>query len=82
MIKVENPEILAYKSNLKKIRVANGMTQSELSELSGINIKSIAAYEQSPEKINKASAESIYNMSDCLNCEMEDLIEKNHIKGV
>ncbi len=79
MIKIENPEINGYKSNLKKIRVSSGMTQSELSELSGINIKSIAAYEQSPEKINKASAESIYNISDCLGCDMEDLMEKKYL---
>ena len=52
MIRIENEEINSYKSKLKKIRVSNGMTQSELSELSGINIKSIASYEQNPEKIN------------------------------
>ena len=50
MIRIENEEINSYKSKLKKIRVSNGMTQSELSELSGINIKSIASYEQNPEK--------------------------------
>ena len=59
MIKIENKVINSYKSNLKKIRTAIGMTQQELSELSGINIKSIAAYEQSPEKIHKASLESV-----------------------
>lgn len=79
MIKIENEEIKKYKSKLKRMRVSSGMTQGELSELSGINIKSIASYEQNPEKINKASAESIYNMSDCLGCDMEDLMEKEYI---
>ena len=79
MINIENEEINSYKSKLKRIRVANGMTQSELSELSGINIKSIASYEQSPEKINHASVESVYILSDCLNCTIEDLVEKDFL---
>lgn len=79
MINIENEEINSYKSKLKRIRVASGMTQSELSELSGINIKSIASYEQSPEKINHASVESVYILSDCLNCTIEDLVEKDFL---
>ena len=79
MITIENEEINSYKSKLKRIRVASGMTQSELSELSGINIKSIASYEQSPEKINHASVESVYILSDCLNCTIEDLVEKDFL---
>lgn len=77
MINIENEEINSYKSNLKKIRVSSGLTQNELSELSGINIKSIASYEQYPERINHASVESIFILSDCLNCNIEDLIEKD-----
>lgn len=77
MINIKNEEINSYKSKLKKIRVSSGMTQNELAELSGINIKSIASYEQSPEKINHASVESVYILSDCLNCSIEDLVEKD-----
>lgn len=76
MIKIENKEINGYKSSLKRLRVAAGITQSELSDLSGINIKSIAAYEQHPIKINKASVETVYNIADSLGCSMEDLLEK------
>jgi len=79
MITIENKEINSYKSKLKKIRVSLGMTQSDLADLSGINIKSIASYEQSPEKINHASVESIYILSDCLNCSIEDIIEKDFL---
>jgi len=75
MLKIKNKEINSYESNLKRIRVSMGMTQAELSELSGINIKSVAAYEQSPEKINKASLETVYNIADCLGCEIENLIQ-------
>lgn len=79
MIKIENATIKGYKSKLKRIRVSSGMTQEELSKLSGINIKSIAAYEQNPEKINKASVESVYNLSDCLGCSIDDIIQKEYL---
>ena len=80
MIKIENEEIKGYTSKLKRIRVANGMTQRELSELSGINIKSIAAYEQDPGKINKASVESVYSIADCLSCDIKDIVETELFK--
>ena len=81
MIKIENEEIKKYKSKLKRMRVSSGMTQGELSELSGINIKSIASYEQNPEKIKKASVESVYNLADCLGCYIDDIIEKEYLKN-
>lgn len=77
---IQNEEIKAYKSKLKRIRVSRGFTQQELSDLSGINIKSIAVYEQIPEKMNKASLESAANLADCLGCTIEDLLEKEHLK--
>lgn len=77
---IQNEEIKAYKSKLKRIRVSRGFTQQELSDLSGINIKSIAVYEQIPEKMNKASLESAANLADCLGCTIEDLLEKEYLK--
>lgn len=81
MIKIANEEINAYPSKLKRIRIANGITQQELSELSGVNIKSIAAYEQNPSKINKASVETIFNIADCLNCDIKDIVETDLFVG-
>ena len=78
-MKVENKRINACKSKLQKLRLMHGFTQKDLSELSGVNIKSIAVYEQEPERINKASIETVLILSDCLGCEMEDLIEKDLI---
>ena len=43
------------------------------------NIKSIAVYEQIPEKMNKASLESAANLADCLGCTIEDLLEKDYL---
>lgn len=80
MIKIENKELNSYKSNLKRIRVSSGLTQNDLATLSGINIKSISAYEQDPIRINKASADTLFILSESLNCNIEDLIEKSLIR--
>lgn len=79
-MRIVNKEIQGYKSRLKQMRVTKGFTQQDLSDLSGINIKSIAVYEQNPEKMNKASLESAAILADCLGCMIEDLIEKEYIK--
>ena len=72
---IKNEVFENYKSNLKKRREAIGMTQSELSEISGVNVKSISLYEQNPERINKASGHTLYNISHCLLCNIEDILE-------
>jgi len=75
-ITIDNAELKECKSKLKKLRLANSMTQSELHLASGVNIKSIAYYEQFPERINKASVETLLKLCDCLGCEITDIIEK------
>lgn len=82
MITIENKELLSYKSKLKRMRISRGLTQLELSELSGVNIKSISLYEQYPVKINKASIETISLLSDSLGCNIEDLIETKYMVAV
>lgn len=74
-IKIDNPEINDYKSKMKKIRIAKSMTQTELSLSSGVSIKSISYYEQYPDKINKASVETLLKICDSLGCEITDIIE-------
>lgn len=81
MIKIENKELNSYKSNLKRIRVSSGLSQDELASLSGVNIKSISLYEQCPEKINKASIDTVFYLAESLNCNIEDLMEREYIKG-
>lgn len=67
------------KSNtrLKNMRLALNMTQQDLSTASGVNIKSIASYEQSEDKINKASVSTVLSLADALGCSVEDLIVRH-----
>jgi transcriptional regulator with XRE-family HTH domain len=70
----EDPKISKYNSKLKKMRLMRTLTQDELSKISGVNIKSLSAYEQNPSKLNTASAATVYKLSNALNCEIEDLL--------
>ena len=66
-----NPE-----TNLKSIRQNAGFSQRELSEISGVPIRTIQQYEQRQKNINKAQAESLILLARALCCNVEDLIEK------
>ena len=63
-------------TNLKRIRLAYGCTQAELSKQSGVSLRSIQMYEQRNKDINKASVVTVYSLAKALGCTMEDLIEK------
>lgn len=64
-------------TNLKRIRLAYGYTQAELSLASGVSLRSIQMYEQRNKDINKANAETVYRLAKVLGCTMEDLIESS-----
>lgn len=63
-------------SNLKRIRKENKLSQSKLSELSGVNLRTLQDYEQGHKDINGASALTVYKLAQALSCSMENLIEK------
>lgn len=63
-------------TNLKKIRTANGLSQRELSELSGVSLRSIQMYEQRKNNIDKAEGQTLYKLSIALGCQIEDLLEQ------
>lgn len=62
-------------SNLKRIRESKDLSQSKLSELSGVNIRMIQHYEQGVKDINKAQGLTLQALAKSLNCKIEDLLE-------
>ena len=74
----EDPKIAKYESRLKKARISRGHTQESLSELSGVNIKSIAAYEQNPSKLIAASIGTVIKLANALNCDVQDVINTEY----
>lgn len=67
-------------NNLKKVRTACKLSQSELAKASGVSLRMIQQYEISARNINKASGETLYKLSKTLNCKIEDIIDKEKIE--
>ena len=63
-------------TNLKALRQRSGLSQRELSEQSGVPLRTIQQYEQRQKSINKAQAEYLLMLARALCCDMEDLLEK------
>ncbi|MCD7819456.1 MAG: helix-turn-helix domain-containing protein [Lachnospiraceae bacterium] len=62
-------------TKLKELRMQSGLSQKELSELSGVPVRTLQQYEQKQKDINKAKTEYVYRFSKILGCRIEDLIE-------
>lgn len=62
------------KSRLQEIRKYNGLSQRELAEKSGVNIRTIQQYENRSKDIRKAQSNILLALSRALNSRMEDLL--------
>lgn len=62
-------------SNLKRIRENRGLSQTELAQQSGVNLRNIQMYEQKVNNVDKAQAQILYKLSRVLGCDIEDLLE-------
>ena len=64
-------------ANLKELRNLCAMTQKELSERSGINIRLIQKYESGEYSLNNMTAKTAYAISHALGCSIDDLVNMN-----
>lgn len=62
-------------TKLRSLREARGLSQRELSKISGVKIRSIQLFEQKVNDIYKAQAHTLYKLSRVLGCIIEDLLE-------
>lgn len=60
---------------LRSLRQISGLTRREVSELCGINLRSLQDYEQGHKDISHAKGELLYKLSMTLGCTVEDLLE-------
>ncbi len=68
--------ILAEKSKkscLQELRKLSGLTQKELSSLSGVNLRTLQQYENLSKDINKASGNTLLALCKVLDCEVKDI---------
>lgn len=62
-------------TNLKETRKIKGVSQKELSDRSGVNIRLIQDYEQGHKQINNAKAITVYKLSEALGCNVWEILE-------
>lgn len=61
-------------NKIKFYRSKSGLTQSQLSTLSGVNIRQIQKYESGEYDINKMALKNAVAIAKALNCNAENLL--------
>ena len=61
---------------LARLRTSAGLSQHELADRSGVNIRIIQSYEQRLRDINKAQLSTVAALAKALDCSTDDLMEK------
>lgn len=64
-------------SKLQRLRKLCGYSQSELSKISGVNLRTLQQYESGAKDINKAAGKTLSALSKSLGCQAEDLLEQD-----
>ena len=65
-------------SKLQRQRKRCGYSQRELSEKSGVNLRTLQQYELKTKDINKASVQTVLALASVLGCPIEELLEYPH----
>ena len=60
---------------LKELRQARGLSQSQLAEKAGINVRVLQHYEQGSKNFDHARIDTLMKICIALNCKLEDVIE-------
>ena len=62
-------------SKLQTARKAKGLTQKQLAEASGLNLRTLQHYEQGSKDLNQAAAITVYGLAVLLGVKVEDLLD-------
>ena len=60
---------------LKEMRRSRGLSQAQLAEKSGVNVRTIQHYEQGSKVFDHARIDTIVKTCIALNCKLEEIIE-------
>lgn len=75
-------KVINSNHNLKAIRTRNGYGQTELANLSGVEIRNIQSFEQCKNNIAKAQFDTLNSLSLRLNCSISDLTQSYNLKQI
>lgn len=62
-------------AKLKEMRQAQGLSQSQLAELAGLNVRTLQHYEQGSKVFDHARLDTILKCAIALQCKLEDIID-------
>ena len=60
---------------LKELRQARGLSQSQLADKAGINVRVLQHYEQGSKNFDHARIDTLLKICLALNCKLEDVID-------
>ncbi|MBQ6499852.1 MAG: helix-turn-helix transcriptional regulator [Mogibacterium sp.] len=63
-------------NNMKELRQAAGLTQAQLAEKSGVNVRMVQYYENGFKDLSKAAFETGLKIAEALGCDPRDLLRK------
>lgn len=66
-------------TNLKNVRIAAGLSQSQLAQQTGVNFRMLQHYEQGVKNIDGAKIETLASLARVLNCGISDILEKPEV---
>lgn len=66
-------------TKFKEIRQRSGMTQSQLANKSGLNLRTLQYYEQGAKPLNHARIDTILKLCIELDCEIGEIIEDSNL---
>lgn len=69
-------------TKLKWARINAGLTQSQLAEITGLNLRTLQYYEQGSKKIEHAKLETILKICSALNKDVGDIIDDKAVLEV
>lgn len=64
---------------LKELRLRVGLSQSQLSKASGINLRTLQSYEINARAINRTSLYTLTALCKALNCKLNELITDSEL---
>lgn len=73
--KQTRPPRNAAQTKLKAVRIQTGITQKQLADAAGLNLRTLQHYEQGAKPFDNAHISVILNVCNALNCTYADVIE-------
>ena len=67
-------------TNLKSKRESIQLSQKELAERSGVNVRTLQFYEQGTRDIDGARLETLLDIAAALGCRIDDIVESEELK--